>query len=136
MIIKPKEDIMTNFNSTLIATAFVALGALSVSSLTAKADITGNLMRCQAYNAEKVIRCCDQVIQTEGRPFWMIENNVSCQSAVSCVGGGRPSRDVAAARIAYNPKKHCAISIKFNDSQGTPGRTGKPRGQSPIAVLR
>jgi hypothetical protein len=119
---------MTNFKTTLIATAFVAFGALSVSSLTAKADITGNLMRCQAYNAEKVIRCCDQVIQTSGRPFWMIENNVSCQSAVACVGGGRRPGSRTAALLVLNPKKLCGISVRFNDGQGTPSKgSARPR---------
>jgi hypothetical protein len=133
---------MTNFKTTIIATAFIALGALSVSSLTAKADVTGSLSQCRAFTAEKVIRCCDQIIRTQGRPFWMLENNASCQTSVSCVSSTPRKGRVAALVIA--PKKRCSIAVKFNSNNGSPGSPGSsgrdksPNGPNaaPVGVLR
>jgi hypothetical protein len=79
---------MSNFNITgskiLIAT-LLGLGALGVSGISAKADVTNQLGKCQSFSKEKVVRCCDHIIRYSKKPNWMIENQDNCATVVKCI---------------------------------------------------
>jgi hypothetical protein len=120
------EDNMTNFKTSLIITAFLSLGALSLTSISAKADVTGQLGQCRAFTTEKVVRCCEHIIRTSGRPAWMIDNHDTCRTTVSCSGKQKLG--------AVSRRRLCNIQVTFagNPSSGTPA-PAKPtsRGAGP-----
>jgi hypothetical protein len=99
---------MSNFKvsrSTLAVATLLGLGALGFSSLSAHADVTGQLMQCKTFSKQKVISCCDRIIKYNKKPIWMIENNQSCHTAVKCILK-KPS-------ITYVRKPLCYVDVNI-----------------------
>ena len=78
---------MSNYNingSKVLIAALLGLGALGFSGISAKADVTSQLGHCQAFTKEKVVRCCDQILKIEKKPYWFTENHMTCGTAAVC----------------------------------------------------
>jgi hypothetical protein len=71
---------------------------------------------------EKIVRCCERIIKTGGRPAWMIDNHDTCQTSVVRSGGKKYPGIAARPAICY-------IRVRFNDGTGDskPGSNPPPR---------
>jgi hypothetical protein len=88
-----------------ITAAFLALPLLVGD---AKASTTSKLMNCRYDTRQKVMDCCQHVLRTEAKPYWISSGTGSCRSVVRCVGGGtKPSYATVAAVV--NKPKRCFI---------------------------
>lgn len=106
---------MTNFyvsTKTFTLAAVVALGALAFSGFSANASTTNDLRLCHANSKQRFVKCCETVISHQGKPFWFVENNSSCQTVVVCKKSKQPLSFVA--MVPYR----CNLSIPHSDGQG------------------
>ena len=90
---------MTKFNSTHKFTAGAAFGAavlFSMLSFGSSAE-AASVFSCKGPTANKVAACCEQIIQENGRPHWMVQSAMSCRSAVVC----------------WRKYKRCGIQLSF-----------------------
>lgn len=127
------ENIMTRIQSgtTLIALSLTgAILALPLLVGDAKASTTSKLLNCRYDTRQKVMDCCQRVLRTESRPYWISSGTGSCGSVVKCVGGGKKA---TYATVANKPKR-CSIVIPNDDSsrgsstvEAQPERTQTPR---------
>jgi hypothetical protein len=127
------ENIMTKIQSGLTLTALALTGAFLALPLLvgdAKASTTSKLMNCRYDSRQKVMDCCQRVLRTESKPYWISSGTGSCSSVVKCVGGGKYG---ATASIVNKPKR-CFVVIPNEDSHGDnssaeaqPERTPTPR---------
>jgi hypothetical protein len=69
-----------------------ALFALPAISSDANASATSQLKRCQFNTKQKVIDCCEHVLRTERKPFWIHDARGSCETLAVCTGKRSASR--------------------------------------------
>jgi hypothetical protein len=107
---------MTNIFLTpkmLALAAVVAFGAFGFSSLTAHASTTDKLLHCEASNMRQFVKCCDAVINTNGKPQWFVENNMNCQTAAACKRSNGPLY-----KTSYVAPTRCGLSVPTLQDQG------------------
>ncbi len=124
---------MTQIQFGLTLTALALTGAFLALPLLvgdAKASTTSKLLSCRYDTRHKVMDCCQRVLRTESKPYWISSGTGSCSSVVRCAGGGKYG---ATALIVKKPKR-CYVAIPNEDSHGDnssaevqPERTPTPR---------
>jgi hypothetical protein len=127
------EYIMKKIQTGMTLTAFAMVGAFLALPLLvgdAKANATSKLMNCRYDTRQKVMDCCQRVLRTESKPYWISSGLGSCSGAVRCVGGGK--KPTYATIAAIKPKR-CFIVVPQDDGQHggttdqpTPQRTPNP----------
>ena len=108
--------------SLFAAATFVSLSAALFFNATARADTTSELLQCNKLNAkQKIVQCCDHVVQQRHRPIWMIDNNLSCGTVVSCVSKKAPATYRKSDGNFMKAKYiiDCKVNVKFKQGDGT-----------------
>ena len=108
---------MNKFYVSSLAIAGLGYALLSFASLPAQADAGGNYRQCTGNSAAKVIRCCEQIVKTHGKPLWMLESHMTCQSAISCKGR-EPVRLIQSDYVVA-PESISALPAVYADSSGS-----------------
>lgn len=126
---------MTNFinaRNAVLAFAFVGFAGLGISSFSGQASAS-ILDQCRETSKTKVVACCKQYIERQGRPFWMGNGTANnCAAAAVCVGTKSSSPIIAVAY--FKPKATCYLEIPNNQNQGTKANsTPKPTQQNSAA---
>jgi uncharacterized membrane protein len=126
--------IQTGLTLTALAVtaAFIVLPSLVTD---AKASTTSQLLNCRYDTRQKVMDCCQHVLRTNTRPYWISSGAGSCSAVAKCVGGGKQPTSYAAAVVPPKAKK-CFIAIPLEDAIGggkssDPGPSSRPEGQRP-----
>ncbi len=114
----------------VLTTAFLVLPSLLNG---AKASTTSQLLNCRYDTRQKVMDCCQRVLRTNTRPYWISSGAGSCSAVISCVGGGKQPTTYAATVVPPNPKK-CFVYIPSDESidggkSNDPGPHSKPEGR-------
>jgi hypothetical protein len=122
------EFIMTKLTSGLCIATLAVVGALIMSS-GVQASTTTKLLSCQANSKQKVVDCCDRILRTNQRPYWITSGLGGCGGVVACKAGGKPTKTYFAAVTVTKPKK-CVVYIpddssssSSHDEPHTPGNT-------------
>ena len=110
---------MNKFYVSSLAIAGLGYAVLSFASLPAQADAGGNYRQCTGNSAAKVIRCCEQIVKTHGKPLWMLESHLTCQSAVSCKGRQPLTLSLKRADYVVSPESISALPAIYADSSGS-----------------
>ena len=108
---------MNKFYVSSLAIAGLGYAVLSFASLPAQADAGGNYRQCTGNSAAKVIRCCEQIVKTHGKPLWMLESHLTCQSAVSCKG--RQPLTLKKVDYLVSPESISVLPAVYADSSGS-----------------
>jgi uncharacterized membrane protein len=111
---------MTKVQFGMTVTALALTGAFLALPLLvgdAKANTTSKLMNCRYDTRQKVMDCCQRVLRSESRPYWISSGTGSCGSVVKCVGGGKKPSYSTVASVVSKPKR-CFIAIPSEDSGG------------------
>lgn len=113
---------MTHFltsKKTLLIAALALVGGIGFTNLHAQASTTGDLLRCKSNSRDRVVLCCNTVIQNVPKPLWLVESNATCNAVVVCNSRKSKSYDTFVAKA---PKQQvCYVRIPTNDSQGSSG---------------
>jgi uncharacterized membrane protein len=128
------EIIMTKIQSGLTLTALALTGAFLALPLLvgdAKASTTSKLMNCRYDSRQKVMDCCQRVLRTESKPYWISSGAGSCSSVVKCVGGGKKTTYGVTASVANKPKR-CFVAIPNENSGGRNSSTEAQPEQKPM----
>jgi hypothetical protein len=122
---------MTTLKSVLSLSALAAFVAMPLMMSGAQASTTTKLLSCQADSRQKVVDCCQRILRTSTRPYWISSGTGACGAVVACKPGGKPSKPTFAA-VAPKPKK-CVVYIPGEDTIGggkgddTPTPNNNPR---------
>lgn len=101
----------TNSGMTFTALAMVgAFMALPMLVGEAQASTTSKLMNCRFDTRQKVMDCCQRVLRTETRPYWISSGSGACSGAVQCYGGGNRQS------YASNTRRRCYIALPPEES--------------------
>lgn len=103
---------MSKFISACTVSKLAVLGAIFLAPLMftgAQASTTTKLLSCQANTKQKVVDCCERILRTNTRPYWISSGSGACGAAAVCSGGGKPPKTYAAL-VVVKPKK-CSIYI-------------------------
>jgi hypothetical protein len=125
---------MTALRSVLCISTFASLIAVPMLLSGAQASTTTRLLSCQANSRQQVIDCCESVLRTEQRPYWMVSGRNGCTAAVACSGRGNYGTKALSAALVKAPKR-CAMYIpgieeKSNDPQReSSSRNSQSRGK-------
>jgi hypothetical protein len=111
------ETIMTTFKSVLSLSTFAAIIAIPMLVSGAQASTTTKLLSCQANSKQKVVDCCERILRTNTRPYWISSGTGACGGVVVCKGGGKPSKTVLTAVVAAKPKR-CMVYVPGEDTIG------------------
>ncbi len=127
---------MNKIQSTLSLSAIALVGVVFVMPLvasTANANTTMKLLNCRFDSKSKVEDCCEKIMRTNAKPYWIAGGGGSCGSVIKCVGGGKSSPVAATFVAAVKPKK-CFVYIPEVESIGgsdTPDLVRTPTRRSP-----
>ncbi len=111
---------MKKIHSTLSFGAIALVGVLFAMPLvasTANANTTMKLLNCRFDSKSKVEDCCEKIMRTDAKPYWITGGGGSCGSVIKCVGGGKSS-PVAATFVAVVKPKKCFVYIPEEESIG------------------
>jgi hypothetical protein len=111
------EFVMTKTLNILSLSTLALVGAmftLPAISTDANASATSKLMRCQFLTKQKVVDCCQRVLRTEKKPYWLHDTGGSCSSAAVCVPG-KPAK-LALTHVAAVKKPRCFIKMVYGDT--------------------
>jgi hypothetical protein len=126
------ETIMTALKSVLSLSTLAAIVAIPMMVSGAQASTTTKLLSCQADSRQKVVDCCQRILRTNTRPYWISSGTGACGAVVACKGGGKPTKPTFAAVVVPKPKK-CVVYIPEIDTIGdgkggdTPPPNSNPR---------
>jgi hypothetical protein len=119
---------MTALKSVLCISTFASLIALPMMLSGAQASTTTRLLSCQANSRQQVIDCCESVLRTEQRPYWMVNGRNGCTAAVACSGRGNYNSKALSAALVKAPKR-CAMYIpSIEQKSNNPQRESNDRG--------
>ncbi|MFO1034852.1 MAG: hypothetical protein U1E15_12545 [Hyphomicrobiales bacterium] len=123
---------MTNFFTSTTATAAFAaslIGGLVMASGESQASASSAIFKCHANSKDKVIECCQRIVQQRGRPNWMITSEADCSSAASC---STKKVSITSSYFAANipPKKvvKCGYTLPGNGNGGAKSGGGEKGG--------
>jgi hypothetical protein len=119
-----------NFFSTLAASA-VFSGIAMLSTGAAEASMTSRLHKCQFNTKSQVVNCCERIVKHK-KPFWMAENNGSCNTAAVCITKS-VNVSTAITHVAFKTVKVCYIQIvpPAEGGGGNESGTETPGGRTP-----
>ena len=123
---------MTILKSVLLLPALATIIAMPLMMSGAQASTTTKLLSCQADSRQKVVDCCQRILRTNTRPYWISSGTGACGAVVACKAVGKPSKPILTAAVAPKPKK-CIVYIPGEDTIGggkgddTPTPNSNPR---------
>ncbi len=116
---------MTRNQSLLLMAIGFGLAAAHASGAQA-ASTSKEFAKCSSGSRSATINCCEQVIRSGNKPYWM--GDKTCGQAVSCSGGGGGSGLVAKLMVARSTS---ATSLSGLPQNGSRARKERPqRGRS------
>jgi hypothetical protein len=121
---------MTTLKSVLSLSALAVIVAMPLMMSGAQASTTTKLLSCQADSRQKVVDCCQRILRTNTRPYWISSGTGACGAVVACKAG-KSSKPTFAAVVA--PPKKCVVYIPEIDTIGggkgddTPVPNSNPR---------
>lgn len=93
------------------------VAALAATTPAAAEGANAALMRCASNSKTQTINCCDKVLRTHQRPYWMAKGT-SCSKVVSCAGGGSVSLSAAAGNASITGAVAAAVGAKASGAKG------------------
>ena len=115
---------MSKFNKNHMFTAAAAFGAaalFSMLSFGSSAEASTSVASCRGPTAAKVVSCCEEITEKNGRPLWMLQAGKSCGTVTVCRGRGT----IGLAAVNF---RRCYVQILYKVKEGGEMGGDNPRG--------